>query len=426
MRAWIRLGSAAALAACLAFNAAAQPVEPVLAQVGAQKGPFLSTVRELVDIESGSADREGLDRIAELIAAKLRALGGAVEIIETPESELVRRASTPEKPGRMVRAVFKGTGTKKVLLIAHMDTVYPRGMLARQPFRVDGNRAYGLGISDDKQGVAAIIHTVAALNAMQFRDYGMLTVLIAGDEEVGSDAAKAMLTRLGAEHDATLSFEASGAANDRVSLVTSGVGSVVLRVRGRASHAGSSPERGVNALYELAHQINQMRDISDDAKGTKLNWTLARAGVVSNMIPPEAEAKADVRVRKVADFDEIEAKVRSRIKNQLLPEAQVEMVFERARPPLEPSDAGRSLAERAQAIYREIGRELRINDSRPAGGTDAAYAALKTKNAVLEHFGVHGFGAHSANAEYILIDSIEPRLYLAVRTIMDISQGKVR
>src|SRR5436309_9045637 len=108
---------------------------------------------------------------------------------------------TPTEIGEMVQARFTGTGTKSILLIAHMDTVYLRGMLAKQPFHIDGNRAYGLGIADDKQGVALIIHTLAALKAMNYRDYGLITVLINGDEEISSPGSRAMLAKLGGEHD---------------------------------------------------------------------------------------------------------------------------------------------------------------------------------------------------------------------------------
>src|SRR5438552_3869003 len=275
-------------------SVSAQPVEPVLAQARVEKAPFLDTLKALVSIESGSFDREGLDKVADLVATRLRALGGAVEVIETPDAELVRMEDTPEKPGKMVRATFKGKGTKKILLIAHMDTVYQRGMVAKQPFRIDGDKAYGLAISDDKQGVATIIHTVALLKAIGFDEYGTLTVLINGDEEVGSPASQRLLTALGAEHDATMSFEASSAQTDKLSLTTAGVGAVILRVRGRASHAGSSPHLGINSLYELAHQILQMRDLSDPATGVKLNWTTAKAGTVRNVIPPYSEATADV------------------------------------------------------------------------------------------------------------------------------------
>jgi glutamate carboxypeptidase len=416
---------AAALAASLAITAAlAQPVPGVVDEARAQKAPFLDTLKNLVEIESGSSDREGLDRIADLVAERLRALGGRVEVLEPAPG--VRMEDTPEKPGRMVRATFTGTGTRRILLIAHMDTVYPRGMLARQPFRIDGNRVYGLGISDDKQGVATILHTVALLQKTGFRDYGVLTVLVNGDEEVGSPGSQKLLTELGATHDATLSFEASAATNDKLSLTTSGVGAVILRVRGRASHAGSSPHLGVNALYELAHQINQMRDLSDEALGVKLNWTVAKAGIVRNMIPPEAEATADVRVLRVSDYDALEAKVRERAARQLLSDARVEVIFERRRPPLEATEANRKLANHARTIYAEIGQVLTVEETAPGGGTDAAFAALGTKNAVVERFGLPGAGGHTANAEYILMDKIEPRLYLAARTIMDIARDKVR
>ena len=132
-------------------------------------------------------------------------------------------------------------------------------------------------------------------------------------------------------------------------------------MQGRASHAGSSPERGINALYELSHQILQMRDLSDPTTGVKMNWTVANAGRVRNMIPPYAQGIADVRVLRVSDYDGIERKVRERVKNQLLPEAKVELIFERRRPPLEATDASRALAAHAQKVYRELGKELVVD-----------------------------------------------------------------
>ena len=414
-----------ALGLCaVALLAIAAPFEPVMQQVKKEKEPYLQTLKELVAIESGSGDREGLDKISALIADKLTALGGKVEFIE-PGPDTYKMFDTPAKPGRMVHAQFAGTGTKKILLIAHMDTVYLRGMLANQPFRIDGNRAYGLGIADDKQGIAMILHTLAVLKANNFKDYGLITVLINGDEEISSPASRNMLTRLGAEHDVTFSCEASLAASDRISLVTAGIGAVTLNVTGKASHAGGAPELGRNALYELSHQILQMRDLSDPATGVKFNWTISQAGTNRNVIPAKATAAADVRVLRVADFDNIEPKVAARIKNQLIPETKVEFNFERRRPPLQASPAGVALANYAQKMYKEdLGMDLSFSVTAEGGGTDAAFAALKTQNAVLERFGARGFGAHSSDAEYILIDSIEPRMYLLSKMIMDVSTGK--
>jgi glutamate carboxypeptidase len=406
----------------IAAQAFGQAREPVLSLAKKEKPALLETLKELVSIETGSRDSEGLEKLAALIAARFKELGGRVELVEP--GDVYKMEDTPEKIGKMVRATFAGTGKKNILLIAHMDTVYPRGMLAQQPFRIAGDRAYGLGISDDKQGIALILHTLALLKAMNFRDYGTLTVLINADEEISSPGSRSMITKLGAEHNATFSVESSRAESDKLSLATSGIASVTLSVKGRASHSGAAPERGVNALYELAHQVLQTRDLSDPAVGLKMNWTLATAGTTRNMIPPGAQAVADVRVLRVVDYDGIEKKIRERIKNQLLPEAKVEMNFERRRPPLEATPASRALAKLAQQIYRELGKELVVDDVAEGGGTDAAFGALKTTAPVIERFGLQGYGDHSADAEYVLLDSIEPRLYLLARMIMEVAQGK--
>jgi glutamate carboxypeptidase len=418
-------------AALLVFGAAlagqplAQPVEPIRALAAKEKPALLDTLKELTAIESGSREREELDKIADVLAAKLRALGGKVELIEPTAAETHKLSDTPEKIGKMVRATFTGTGMRKILLMAHMDTVYPRGMLAQQPYRIDSERAYGLGIADNRQGIATILHTLAMLRALNFRDYATLTVFINADEEIGSPGSRNHHIRLGAEHDAVMSFEGGGSPqDDRVRLATSGHALALLTVRGRASHAGSAPERGVNALDELAFQIGQMRDLSDPKTGVKVNWTLASAGIVSNMIPPRAQASADVRVARIADYDGIEQRLRERVKKKLLPEAEVELVFERRFPPLEPKPSSRALSAHAQAIYRELGLKLAVLEDSAGGFTDAANASLKTAAPVIEGFGLRGFGAHTTNAEYILINSIEPRLYLATRMIMDIAQGK--
>ena len=423
----LRFARAALLTCCfaLASSALAAPLEPVRSLAGKEKAPLLTTLKDLVSIESGSGDREGLDKISALIAERLRALGGQVELVEPKEADVYRMVDTPQEIGRMVLARFNGTGKKKVLLIGHMDTVYLRGMLKDQPFRIDGNRAYGLGIADDKQGVAVIIHTLAMLKAMNFRDYGQITVLINGDEEVSSAGSRTMLSKLGSEHDVVFSFESSRVESDRLSLTTAGIAAVLLNVQGKASHAGSAPEQGRNALYELSHQILQMRDLSDPETGLKMNWTLATAGTNRNVIPAIASAIADVRVLRVADYDGIERKVRERIKKQLIPDTKVEIQFERRRPPLEMTAASQALAKQGQRIYGEIGHNLVIGDVAEGGGTDAAFAALNTKAPVIERFGLRGFGAHSNDAEYIDIDSIEPRLYLAARLIMDVSQNKL-
>jgi glutamate carboxypeptidase len=417
----------ACIAACTlalsAVPARAAPEARIHDLAQQEKAPLLDTLRDLVNIESGSKDTEGLARLAALIGERLTALGGKVELVEP--ADIYRMEDSPPKPGAMVHAEFKGTGTRKIMLIAHMDTVYLRGMLKDQPFRIAGERAYGLGIADDKQGVALVLHAVAMLQALKFRDYGMLTVLINGDEEISSPGSRSTITRMAGEQDAVFSYEGGG-EDGRLRLATSGIGSAYLTVDGKASHAGSAPDRGVNALYELSHQVLQLSDLSRRDQGLTLNWTVAQAGTNRNVIPAQATAQADARALKMSDFIELEATLRQRVQTQRIPDAKVQLRFEMRRPPLEPTPAARRLSAWGATIYEELGLPLKVLDVATGGGTDAAFAALKTTAAVIEGFGLSGYGAHSNDAEYVRLETIVPRLYLSVRMIMDVSQDKVK
>jgi glutamate carboxypeptidase len=407
----------------IASSSLAQTPEAMRAQARRETQPLLDTLRDLVGIESGSSDLDGITRIGALIGERLRTLGGEVEMVP-PAANMLRFETTPATVGNTVVARFRGRGTKRILLLAHMDTVYQRGMLAKQPFRVDGNRAYGLGIGDDKHGVALILHTLSALKAVGFDGYGLITVLISPDEEIGSVAERDLLASLGAEHDLVLSCESSP-LDDSVRLATTGVQLAVMTVKGRASHAGAAPEQGRNAVYELAHQMLQMRDLSDPAKGVKVNWTVVSGGSVPNAIPADAKAIADMRADDADNFDAVEAKIRERIRNKLIPDTTVDVRFERLYPPLPFREQSLKAAQHAQKVYAELGMTLKVNTGSTGGGTDAAYAALRTAAPVIEGFGLKTFGSHSNDAEYVEISSIEPRLYLLGRMIVDASDGKI-
>ncbi|MDL5037195.1 M20/M25/M40 family metallo-hydrolase [Comamonas resistens] len=413
------------LALALAFGAAhAAPQSELLELAKKEQQPYLDTLRDLVHIESGSKDVAGVKKIAEYIAAKLKSQGAKVEFINP--TDIYRLDDTPEQVGPMVHAEFKGKGTSRIMLIAHMDTVYLPGMIKDQPFRVDGDKAYGLGIADDKQGVALILHIAPLLKKLGIEDYGTLTVLINGDEEISSPGARSTITRLGAEQDAVFSFEGGG-TDGSLRLATSGIGAAYLKVQGKASHAGAKPEDGVNALYELSHQLLQMKDLSKPEDGLKLNWTVSKAGTNRNVVPAEATAQADARALRVADFTALEKAMQDKIGSKLLPASKVELKFEVRRPPLEANDTARKLAAHAKGIYdQELKLPMKVMSKATGGGTDAAFAALKAKGGVIEGFGLSGYGAHSNDAEYVQINTIAPRLYLAARMIQDLSRGQIK
>lgn len=396
---------------CVAINSvAAQNIDSAaIHQLAAQQTPLLlQTLDKLVSVESGSRDTEGLITIRQLIEQELSSMG-LTPIVIPPAANL--------KTGSMVQATLKGKGTSKIALIAHMDTVYQRGDLIKQPFRVDGNQAFGLGIADDKAGIAVILHTIKMIKALNIDAFGELTILINADEEIGSPGSRDRITQLGEDNDLVISFEGSNVKGDYVRLATSSIARANLTVKGRASHSGANPDFGRNALYEMSHQILQMRDLSDPQNGLKLNWTLAKAGTVANMIPSEAHATADVRAERLSDFDAVEKTLNERIKNKLIPDTEVKIELLRGRPPLSPTDKSRAAAKLAQSLGAEINWKMDVLETATGGGTDAAYASLRAKGGVIESFGLQGFGAHSDDAEYILISSIAPRLYITTRLI---------
>jgi glutamate carboxypeptidase len=425
---FLKFLGAVSLSAVIATTTNAQaPLVPaqIKQAVAADSARLLNSMQELVGIESGSRDLEGLAKIAAVIAQRLSSTGMTVETIalKAPDNHILLKGATV---GSAVYGRIKGTGSKKVLLIAHMDTVYPKGMLAKQPFRIDGNRAYGLAIADDKNGVALILHTVELLKKVGFTDYAELGVLINGDEEIGSPGSGALLTKLGGEYDAVFSYEGGGGDKNWVRLATSSIAIATLKVTGKASHAGAAPEAGRNALYEMAHQILKSKDFGDKSKGLFINWTVAKSGETRNVIPAEASAIADIRAHANPDLDQIENALLASIKERLIPDTKVELEFLRSRPAFVANDVSRALAKHAVAVFGEIGLPLEIRDKPTGGGTDAAFAGLKPKGGVLESFGLRGRGAHSNDDEYIYIDSIEPRLYLSTRMVMDVGSGKVQ
>lgn len=406
----------AAVALSLSFGAWAQKRDDALfAAAQAAQPAVIDTLHKLVLIESGSANIAGLSKVADYAQARLQALGAKTERIPTSNSDRV-----------MVKGVLTGQGRLKAMLIAHMDTVYPDGILATQPYKQDGNRLYGPGIADDKGGIAVILHSLAVLQSQGWKDFATLTVLFNPDEEIGSAGSGALIQSLAAEHDVVLSYEPTAAKSvakvEGVLLSAAGVGEARLEVKGKASHAGAAPEEGRNALIELSHQMLATENIAKGIAGAQLNWTHAQGGLVRNQIPESAVATADVRLLKPDAADKLKAALLAKVQeSKRVPDTHVHVQLEVGRPPYVAGERGMALAQRARSIYAELdGRPLFFHPV-TGGGTDAGFASGSGKAAVLESLGLAGWGFH-ARDEYIEIDSIVPRLYLTARLLQDLGK----
>lgn len=381
----------------------------------AEQPAVIATLGELVTIESGSTDHEGLGKLATYLEARLDNLGAKVD----------RVASTTGGPD-IVKGLFEGPGALRIMLIAHTDTVYDKGILETEPYRREGNFLYGPGIADDKGGVAVILHALALLKERGWNDYARITVLFNPDEEIGSRGSGETIARLGEEHDVVLSFEPSAAKavikDEGVLLSAAGISTVTIKVEGRAAHAGAAPEQGRNALIELAHQLLQTRDAAAEVTGAQLNWTTASAGTVRNQIPESAEAYGDLRITEPDANDRLLAALQAKVEeSRLVPDTTTTVTVIPGRPIYVAGDKGRALADLAKSIYAELdGRNLLMHPT-TNGGTDAGFAGRSGHPAVLEGLGLAGWGYH-AKDEYIEIDSIPPRLYLASRMLIELGK----
>jgi len=407
-----------ALAVALVLNigaAAASPDARLLAAANTAQPGVIDTLKELVLIETGSADVAGLAKMAELLEARLKALGFKTE----------RRKSTAGAGADIVIGTINGTGTQRIMLQAHMDTVYEAGILQTQPYKQDGNKLYGPGIADDKGGIAVILHALKILADAHWKDYATLTVLFNADEEVGSRGSGELIAALADEHDVVLSFEpttAKAIANtESLVLGAAGIASVTMEVKGRASHAGVAPEQGRNAILEISHQMIQTRDLAKDIPGVTLNWTNVISNKAANQIPELAVARADVRITVPGAEEKLDAALQATVaSSKLIPDTQTSVKLVVGRPSFVAGAPGEALATRAQAIYHEIDRDLTLVPM-IGGGTDAAFARRSGKAVVVESFGLAGWGFH-ARDEYIEIDSIVPRLYLLTRLLIEVGK----
>ncbi|WP_024518475.1 M20/M25/M40 family metallo-hydrolase [Bradyrhizobium sp. Tv2a-2] len=406
---WLAIGLC-----CLTSSVLAAPDEKLKAAAEAAKPALIDTLRDMVMIESGSSDVEGVKKMADFTEARLKALGAKTE----------RRKVTHGPGGDIVIGTFEGTGTRKLMLIAHMDTVYERGISASEPYKVDGNRIYGPGIADDKGGIAVVLHSLQILKDAGWRDYAKLTVSFNPDEEIGSIGSGEFISELADQHDVVLSCEPTAAKpaapHESLLLGASGTATGTLEVKGLASHAGAAPDRGRNALIELAHQLLQTMDVAKAIPGTQLNWTTAKAGTVRNQIPEDAVAGADIRLTVPDGVAKLQAALDEKVKDKLIPGTEVKVTITPGRPPFVANERGRAIAQAGQAIYAEIDRKLLIAEM-TGGATDAGYANRSGKAAVVESFGLAGFGYH-ARDEYIDTDSIVPRLYLMTRMLIELGK----
>jgi glutamate carboxypeptidase len=374
---------------------------PLLNYFSERNHEILQLVQWLVEQESMSREVEPLKRIGSNYGDKLAAIGGRVDLLTDPHF------------GTTVRARFgppSRDGLKQLLVVGHLDTVWPLGTLDARPFRVEADRAYGPGVFDMKAGVAVATFAVKGLTELGRSPNRPVTFLMTCDEETGSHFSREVIEDEARSAEAALVLEPP-IPGGKVKTARKGVGEFELIVRGRSAHAGNDPRAGISAITEIANQVLFINSLCDYSKGTTLNVGVVRGGVLSNVIAAEARASIDLRYQAEDEGERITRALQEL--NPFLEGARIEMKGGINRPPLVRTPEVGKLFEHARSLAAEIGYELK--EGAVGGGSDGNFiAALGVP--VLDGLGVDGAGAH-AEHEHIIIGDIPRRAAIVARLL---------
>lgn len=384
------------------------------ASVRASMERWVEDLGALVAIDSGSYSPDGVNATADVMERWLREDGWTVERSPCgPPGE-------GTELGDILVARLHGKGGRKVLLVGHTDTVFDDGVAAERPLRVEGGRAYGPGVCDMKGGLLVGLAAVRALREVGFDRYGELTFVVNPDEEIGSPGSTPVIIREATRHDVAFVLEAAREDGAIVS-ARKGVTTGLIRLSGRAAHAGVEPERGRNALAAAARLLLAVQELGDPEAGTTVNVGVLRGGTRSNVVPERAEMELEIRAAAAASQDAVEAEVRRLVAEPRADGVEAGVVLTREHAPMERTPAIDRLVARAVEIAGELGFEL--HDAATGGASDAnTIAGLGVPT--LDGLGPIGGDDHS-DREWIDVEAVPSRVALLAGLIATVTDPEV-
>ncbi|MFE8701406.1 M20 family metallopeptidase [Cytobacillus sp. FJAT-54145] len=366
---------------------------------------MLKLVEKLVNIDSGSYFKEGVDKVGKILTEEYRKLGFEVEVVEQ------------EELGNHLVIQHRDAVNPEIIILAHMDTVFPEGTAAERPFTIEGDRAYGPGVIDMKASQVSLLYAVKALIHKDENCFKNIKIVLNSDEEIGSTTSRAIIEREAKGKKYALVMEPARKDGSIVS-ARRGKGNYTLIVEGKAAHSGIEPEKGRSAIEELAYKIIQLHELSDHEKGISVNVGLIEGGSSANTVSDHAEAQIDVRIAEVEQVELIEEKLEEICSSTDVAGTKVVLEGEMNRPPMEKNKKTRALLRIIQDVGNEIGVE--IEDTATGGGSDASFTSALGV-ATIDGLGPVGGNAHS-DKEYLKVPTLVERSLLLATIIQRLTE----
>ncbi|MEV6019446.1 M20 family metallopeptidase [Streptomyces sp. NPDC051997] len=377
----------------------------LLSSARAHQVAYLADLAELVAIDSGSYSADGVNKVADWVQARLDRLGFTVDRVQLPGTQGHRSgdALVARRQGRLTEA----EGGRRILLAAHMDTVFDDGTAAQRPFRLDGCIAHGPGVSDDKGGLVAGLTALTILQERGAEEYAELVFLATPDEEIGSPSSRSVSEQAARGMHYGLGLECARENGDLV-IARKGIADFRLTVTGRAAHAGIEPERGANAALTAAHLVVALQDLNGRWDDVTVNVGVLRAGTRANIVCPEAELHVEVRAATAAGVKRAEEAIQEAASRPAVPGTTVAIEQLDLCPPMEDTPASRIMLAKAQAAAAALGFEIGATST---GGVGDANLIAGTGLPVLDGLGPIG-GADHTPQEWLDAASVPQRVAL--------------
>ncbi|MET3575067.1 M20 family metallopeptidase [Bhargavaea ullalensis] len=371
----------------------------------AREEEMLGLLEQLVNIDSGSRNKQGIDQIGEILKEEYIALGFDVQTIEEEiqGNHLVIRHPDAKEP--------------EILIVAHMDTVFRDGTAAVRPFSIVDGVAHGPGVVDMKASLVSLLFAVKALSDSGRPGIENIEILLTSDEEIGSITARPLIEAHTEGKKAALIMEPARKDGSLVS-GRKGGGDYAIRVHGVAAHSGIEPEKGRSAVEELAHKIIKLHALTDPEEGITVNVGIIEGGDATNVVTPEAVAWVDIRTTKLSQADLLDRKIREICAVPDVEGTTITVEGSIDRPPMERTEGTARLVELIKGIGKDIG--IDVTDTKTGGGGDASYTSAAGVPTI-DGLGPVGGNAHRDD-EYMEVATFVPRCRLLAETIAKLSE----
>ncbi|WP_421378558.1 M20 family metallopeptidase [Bacillus salacetis] len=373
--------------------------------ISSKQQEMLKLIEMLVNIDSGSTNKAGVDRVGSLLKNVYENIGFKIDVIQQ------------EEYGNHLIIQHEEAVNPEILIIAHMDTVFPEGTAVERPFRIEGDMAYGPGVIDMKSSLVTLLYAIKALlknNSPHFRN---VQILLNSDEEIGSPSSKDLITRVSQGKNYALIMEPARKDGSLVS-ARRGKGNYTLNVIGKAAHSGIEPEKGRSAIEELAHKVIQLHELNDHENGISVNVGLIEGGSSVNTVSDHATAQMEIRIAETDQASSVEERMEEICSKTDVPGTEIILEGEINRPPMEKNRRNNKLLKKIISVGEELGIE--ITDTSTGGGSDASFTSAAGV-ATIDGMGPVGGNAHSEK-EYLEVTSLSERTLLLAKVIENLSQ----